>query len=63
MKVYFIGAGPGAADLITVRGAEILRRHCTWRHSHRLQRAGCVTWGSFLDHTGLRGSGCGWYPD
>ena len=26
MKVYFIGAGPGAADLITVRGAEILRR-------------------------------------
>ncbi len=24
MKVYFIGAGPGAADLITVRGAEIL---------------------------------------
>jgi precorrin-4/cobalt-precorrin-4 C11-methyltransferase len=26
VKVYFIGAGPGAADLITVRGAEILRR-------------------------------------
>ncbi|MGA0405380.1 MAG: SAM-dependent methyltransferase, partial [bacterium] len=26
MKVYFIGAGPGAADLITVRDAEILRR-------------------------------------
>ena len=26
MKVYFIGAGPGAADLITVRGAEILGR-------------------------------------
>jgi len=26
MKVYFIGAGPGAADLITVRGAEILAR-------------------------------------
>jgi len=26
MKVYFIGAGPGASDLITVRGAEILRR-------------------------------------
>lgn len=26
MKVYFIGAGPGAHDLITVRGAEILRR-------------------------------------
>ncbi|MBQ6972160.1 MAG: precorrin-4 C(11)-methyltransferase [Synergistaceae bacterium] len=24
-KVYFIGAGPGAVDLITVRGAEILR--------------------------------------
>ncbi|GAA1480209.1 precorrin-4 C(11)-methyltransferase [Gordonia sinesedis] len=26
MTVYFIGAGPGAADLITVRGAEILGR-------------------------------------
>jgi precorrin-4/cobalt-precorrin-4 C11-methyltransferase len=26
MKVYFIGAGPGAADLITVRGANILGR-------------------------------------
>jgi precorrin-4/cobalt-precorrin-4 C11-methyltransferase len=26
MKVYFIGAGPGAYDLITVRGAEILKR-------------------------------------
>ena len=25
-KVYLIGAGPGAADLITVRGAELLRR-------------------------------------
>jgi precorrin-4/cobalt-precorrin-4 C11-methyltransferase len=24
MKVYFVGAGPGAADLITVRGARIL---------------------------------------
>jgi precorrin-4/cobalt-precorrin-4 C11-methyltransferase len=26
MKVYFIGAGPGAQDLITVRGAELLKR-------------------------------------
>jgi precorrin-4/cobalt-precorrin-4 C11-methyltransferase len=26
MKVYFIGAGPGAADLITMRGAAILSR-------------------------------------
>lgn len=26
MRVYFIGAGPGAADLITIRGAEILAR-------------------------------------
>ncbi len=26
MKVYFIGAGPGAADLITLRGAKILRQ-------------------------------------
>lgn len=25
MKVYFIGAGPGAADLITLRGANLLR--------------------------------------
>ena len=24
--VYFIGAGPGAVDLITVRGREILER-------------------------------------
>jgi len=26
MKVYFIGAGPGSADLITVRGAHLLSR-------------------------------------
>src|SRR5262245_31384066 len=26
MKVYFIGAGPGAGDLITLRGAQILGR-------------------------------------
>ncbi len=26
MKVYFIGAGPGAPDLITVRGAELLAK-------------------------------------
>ena len=26
MKVYFIGAGPGAVDLITVRGREILEK-------------------------------------
>jgi precorrin-4/cobalt-precorrin-4 C11-methyltransferase len=26
MKVFFIGAGPGARDLITVRGSEILKR-------------------------------------
>jgi len=26
MKVYFIGAGPGAADLITLRGATLLGR-------------------------------------
>ena len=25
MTVHFIGAGPGAADLITVRGLEIIR--------------------------------------
>ena len=27
MTVYFIGAGPGAADLITVRGQRLLQ-HC-----------------------------------
>lgn len=26
MTVYFIGAGPGAADLITVRGQRLLQR-------------------------------------
>ena len=26
MKVYFIGAGPGASDLMTLRGVNILRR-------------------------------------
>jgi precorrin-4 methylase len=26
MTVHFIGAGPGAADLITVRGRDILAR-------------------------------------
>ncbi len=26
MKVYFIGAGPGATDLITIRGANILKK-------------------------------------
>ena len=25
-KVYFVGAGPGAPDLITVRGKELLSR-------------------------------------
>ena len=29
MTVHFIGAGPGAADLITVRGRDLLAR---WPH-------------------------------
>lgn len=36
MKVYFIGAGPGAKDLITLRGAEIVKR------------AGMVIWAGSL---------------
>ena len=28
--IYFIGAGPGAADLITVRGMELLKRADRW---------------------------------
>ena len=26
MTIYFIGAGPGAADLITVRGLKLIER-------------------------------------
>lgn len=35
MTVYFIGAGPGAADLITVRGQRLLQRSqvCLWAGS------------------------------
>lgn len=33
MTVYFIGAGPGAADLITVRGQRILQRCGTWLYA------------------------------
>ncbi len=25
-RVFLVGAGPGASDLITIRGAEVLRR-------------------------------------
>ena len=28
--IYFIGAGPGAADLITVRGMKLLERRRSW---------------------------------
>ena len=28
--IYFIGAGPGAADLITVKGKELLEKALAW---------------------------------
>lgn len=37
-KVYLIGAGPGAADLITLRGAELLRRAGIVFHDALVQR-------------------------
>lgn len=37
-KVYLIGAGPGAADLITLRGAELLRRAEIVFHDALVQR-------------------------
>jgi siroheme synthase len=33
VTVYFIGAGPGAADLITVRGQRLLQRHLALLHA------------------------------
>ncbi|AQP47327.1 precorrin-4 C(11)-methyltransferase [Tessaracoccus aquimaris] len=40
-KVIFVGAGPGAADLITVRGADVI------------SRADIVIWASSLVHPGI----------
>ena len=40
-KVVFVGAGPGAADLITVRGADVIAR------------ADIVIWASSLVHPGI----------
>jgi precorrin-4/cobalt-precorrin-4 C11-methyltransferase len=44
MKVYFIGAGPGAADLITIRGAEILS------HAQLVMYAGSLVSEAMLSH-------------
>ena len=39
MTVHFIGAGPGAADLITVRGRDLIARCpvCLYAGSHRAE--------------------------
>ena len=44
--VYFIGAGPGAADLITVRGAELLKK------ADVIIYAGSLVNPDLLDYTG-----------
>ncbi len=44
--VYFIGAGPGAADLITVRGAELLKK------ADVIIYAGSLVNPALLDYTG-----------
>jgi precorrin-4/cobalt-precorrin-4 C11-methyltransferase len=43
MKVYFIGAGPGAVDLITIRGAEILSRAQLVMYAGSLVREAMLT--------------------
>ncbi len=43
--IYFIGAGPGAADLITVRGAELLKK------AHIVIYAGSLVNPELLDYT------------
>lgn len=44
--VYFVGAGPGAADLITVRGAELLKK------ADVIIYAGSLVNPALLDYTG-----------
>lgn len=46
MKVYFIGAGPGASDLITLRGARILGR------ARMVLYAGSLVPAAMLEHCG-----------
>ncbi len=43
--IYFVGAGPGAPDLITVRGLELLRR------AHTVVYAGSLVNPALLEET------------
>ena len=44
MTVYFIGAGPGAADLITVRGDRLLRRCPVCLYAGSIMPPTCSPW-------------------
>ena len=40
-KVYLVGAGPGAADLITVRGANLLAKADIVFHDAKTKYSNC----------------------